>query len=90
MKRKVTLLLVLLLVSLSTVAFLTVKYVHTVRLFNQFYETAKETASMIDSETAELQAEIISLQQNIDALNSQLDSVTAERDALALQVSASP
>ncbi len=90
MKRKVTLLLVLLLVSLSTVGFLTVKYVHTVRLFNQFYETAKETAFMIDSETAELQAEIISLQQNIDALSSQLDSVTAERDALALQVSASP
>lgn len=83
MKRKVTILVSLLIVSLCTVTFLTVKYVHTVRLFNQFYLSAKETAARIDAETAELQKEINALQQNIDILHEQLQSVTAERDALA-------
>ena len=87
MKRKVTILVVLLLISLSTVTFLTVKYVHTVRLFNQFYQSARETAERIDAETAELQEEISALQQNIDTLHETLENVTAERDELATRLS---
>ena len=43
-RRKVAILVALLIISLSTVTFLTVKYVHTVRLFNSFYQSARETA----------------------------------------------
>ncbi len=86
-RKKVAILAVLLIISLSTVTFLTVKYVHTVRLFNQFYQSAKETAAVIDAETAELQEEITVLQQNIDILNDQLESVRAERDELAEKLS---
>ena len=75
-RRKVAILVALLIISLSTVTFLTVKYVHTVRLFNSFYQSARETAERIDAETAVLQ-------QNIDYLNEQLESVTAERNVLA-------
>ena len=82
-RRKVAILVALLIISLSTVTFLTVKYVHTVRLFNSFYQSARETAERIDAETAVLQEEIIVLQQNIDYLNEQLESVTAERNVLA-------
>ena len=82
-RRKVAILVALLIISLSTVTFLTVKYVHTVRLFNSFYQSARETAERIDAETAVLQEEITVLQQNIDYLNEQLESVTAERDVLA-------
>ena len=65
-RRKVAILVALLIISLSTVTFLTVKYVHTVRLFNSFYQSARETAEKIDAETAVLQEEITVLQQNID------------------------
>ena len=82
-RRKVAILVALLIISLSTVTFLTVKYVHTVRLFNSFYQSARETAKRIDAETAVLQEEITVLQQNIDYLNEQLESVTAERNVLA-------
>ena len=82
-RRKVAILVALLIISLSTVTFLTVKYVHTVRLFNSFYQSARETAERIDAETAVLQEEITVLQQNIDYLNEQLESVTAERNVLA-------
>jgi Skp family chaperone for outer membrane proteins len=82
-RRKVAILVALLIISLSTVTFLTVKYVHTVRLFNSFYQSARETAEKIDAETAVLQEEITVLQQNIDYLNEQLESVTAERNVLA-------
>ena len=82
-RRKVAILVALLIISLSTVTFLTVKYVHTVRLFNNFYQSARETAERIDAETAVLQEEITVLQQNIDYLNEQLESVTAERNVLA-------
>ena len=87
MKRKVTILVALLLISLCTVTFLTVKSVHTVRLFNQFYQSARETAARIDAETAELQEEISALQQNIDTLHEQLENVTSERDELATKLS---
>lgn len=83
MKRKVAILVVLLIVSLSTVTFLTVKYVHTVRLFNGFYQSARETAERIDAETAQLQEEILLLQQDIDSLHEKLENVTTERDELA-------
>ena len=82
-RRKVAILVALLIISLSTVTFLTVKYVHTVRLFNSFYQSARETAERIDAETAVLQEEITVLQQNINYLNEQLESVTAERNVLA-------
>ncbi len=82
-RKKVAILVALLIISLSTVTFLTVKYVHTVRLFNSFYQSARETAERIDAETAVLQEEITVLQQNIDYLNEQLESVTAERNVLA-------
>lgn len=82
-RRKVAILVALLIISLSTVTFLTVKYVHTVRLFNSFYQSARDTAERIDAETAVLQEEITVLQQNIDYLNEQLESVTAERNVLA-------
>ena len=82
-RRKVAILVALLIISLSTGTFLTVKYVHTVRLFNSFYQSARETAERIDAETAVLQEEITVLQQNIDYLNEQLESVTAERNVLA-------
>ena len=82
-RRKVAILVALLIISLSTVTFLTVKYVHTVRLLNSFYQSARETAERIDAETAVLQEEITVLQQNIDYLNEQLESVTAERNVLA-------
>ena len=82
-RRKVAILVALLIISLSTVTFLTVKYVHTVRLFNSFYQSARETAERIDAETAVLQEGMTVLQQNIDYLNEQLESVTAERNVLA-------
>ena len=90
MKRKIIILSVLLAVSLSTVAFLTVKYFHTVKSFNNFYETARMTADLIDSETAELQSQIEALESNINSLKKDLEDVTAERDELAQQLSGTP
>ena len=89
LKRKLIILSILLTISLSTVAFITVKYIHTVRSFNMFYETARQTAELIDSETAGLQEEIESLEKNINSLKEDLESVTAERDELAQQLSGS-
>ncbi len=87
MKTKFLILSVLLLMSLATVAFITVKYVHTVKSFNTFYELARETSIRIDSETADLEAKINSLQADIDLLQTELYSVTQERDQLAQQLS---
>ena len=87
MKRKIIILSILLTISLSTVAFVTVKYIHTVRSFNNFYETARQTAELIDTETAGLQEQIEALEANINSLKSDLESVTAERDELAQQLS---
>ena len=87
MKRKIIILSILLTVSLSTVAYVTVKYIHTVRSFNIFYETARQTAELIDTETAGLQAQIEALEENINSLKSDLENVTAERDELVQQLS---
>lgn len=87
MKRKIIILSILLTISLSTVAYVTLKYIHTVRSFNLFYETARQTAELIDSETAELQTQIEALEKNISSLKEDLESVTAERDELAQQLS---
>ena len=54
-----------------------------------FYETARQTAELIDSETAGLQEQIESLEKNINSLKEDLESVTAERDELAQQLSGS-
>ena len=89
MKRKIIILSILLSISLSTVAFVTVKYIHTVRSFNHFYETARMTAELIDNETAGLQEQIEALEANINSLKSDLESITAERDELAQQLSGS-
>jgi peptidoglycan hydrolase CwlO-like protein len=86
-KRKIIILSILLTISLSTVAFVTVKYIHTVRSFNKFYETARQTAELIDSETADLQTQIEALEENINTLKEDLENVTAERDELAQQLS---
>ena len=87
MKRKIIILSILLTISLSTVAYVTVKYIHTVRSFNIFYETARQTAELIDTETAGLQSQIEALEENINSLKENLESVTAERDELAQQLS---
>ena len=87
MKRKIIILSILLTISLSTVAYVTVKYIHTVRSFNMFYETARQTAELIDTETAGLQSQIEALEENINSLKENLESVTAERDELAHQLS---
>ena len=87
MKRKIIILSILLTISLSTVAYVTVKYIHTVRSFNMFYETARQTAELIDTETAGLQSQIETLEENINSLKENLESVTAERDELAQQLS---
>ena len=89
LKRKLIILSILLTISLSTVAFITVQYIHTVRSFTMFYETARQTAELIDSETAGLQEQIESLEKNINSLKEDLESVTAERDELAQQLSGS-
>ena len=89
MKRKIIILSILLTVSLSTVAYVTVKYIHTVRSFNIFYETARQTAELIDTETAGLQEQIEALEENINSLKSDLENVTAERDELVQQLSGS-
>ena len=86
MKKKVFLLTILLFISLYTVAFLTVRYINTVRSFNKFYQLAQETAERIDSETAKLESEIIVLQDSLNSLSTELQTVTAERDELASQL----
>ena len=87
MKRKIIILSILLAISLSTVTFITVKYIHTVRSFNEFYETARMTAELIDTETAGLQQQIEALESNISSLKKDLEDVTAQRDELAQQLS---
>ncbi len=86
MKKKVFLLTILLFISLYTVAFLTVRYINTVRSFNKFYQLAQETAERIDSETAKLESEIVVLQDSLNSLSTELQTVTAERDELASQL----
>ena len=86
MKKKVFLLTILLFISLYTVAFLTVRYINTVRSFNKFYQLAQETAERIDSETAKLESEIVFLQDSLNSLSTELQTVTAERDELASQL----
>ena len=87
MKRKVIFLTILLSISLMTVAFITVKYVHTVRSFNEFYYIARETAAVIDEETADLERQITSMEEEINTLQNELQSVAAERDELSRQLS---
>ena len=86
MKKKLFLLTILLFISLYTVAFLTVRYINTVRSFNKFYQLAQETAERIDSETAKLESEIVVLQDSLISLSTELQTVTAERDELASQL----
>ena len=86
LKNKTWLLSVLLVITLSTVAFLTVKYIRTVRAFNAFYQLAQETAQKIDSETERLESEIILLEDRLYTLNTELQTVTAERNELASQL----
>ena len=84
------LLSILLVVTLSTVALLTVKYIHTVRAFNAFYQLAQETAQKIESETERLESEILLLQDSLYTLNTELQTVTAERNELASQLNKQP
>lgn len=86
-KKHLLILCILLAFSLSTVAFITAKYVRAVKSFNTFYDLAVQTSVRIDSETALLEERISTLQNHIDTLQMELQTVTDERDQLVQQLS---
>ena len=74
MKRKVVILSVLLAVSLSTVFYVTYKYIATVRLYSGLYENAIETVTQMDNANKQLEKQITLMEENINLLNEKLSA----------------
>lgn len=81
MKRKVIILSVLLAVSLSTVFYVTYKYIATVRLYSGLYENAIATVTQLDNANRQLEKQISVMEENINHLNEKLNGSSAASQA---------